>query len=60
MDKKVLDVYEKFWINFFQYKFHQEKLLKHVFHRLQVFVSVIFINTVYKKKSKIEDPFIFI
>lgn len=59
MDKKVLDVYEKFWINFFQYKFHQEKLLKHVFHRLQVFVSVIFINTVLKK-SKIEDPFIFI
>lgn len=52
MDKKVLDVYEKFWINFFQYKFHQEKLLKHVFHRLQVFVSVIFINTVYKKKAK--------
>lgn len=46
----MLDAYEKLWIHFFQYKFHQEKSL------LKVFVSVIIIIF----KSKIEDSFIFI
>lgn len=47
----MLDAYEKLWIHFFQYKFHQEKSL------LKVFVSVIIIIIF---KSKIEDSFIFI
>lgn len=46
----MLDAYEKLWIHFFQYKFHQEKSL------LKVFVSVIIIIIF---KSKIEDSFIF-
>lgn len=47
----MLDAYEKLWIHFFQYKFHQEKSL------LKVFVSVIIIIIF---KSETEDSFIFI
>lgn len=47
----MLDAYEKLWIHFFQYKFHQEKSL------LKGLVSVIIIIIF---KSKIEDSFIFI
>lgn len=46
----MLHAFEKLWIHFFQYKFHQEKSL------LKVFVSVIIIIIF---KSKIEDSFIF-
>lgn len=45
----MLDAYEKLWIHFFQYKFHQEKIV------IEVFVSVIIIIIF---KSKIEDSFI--
>lgn len=47
----MLDAYEKLWIHFFQYKFHQEKSL------MKGFISVIFIIIF---KSKIEDSIIFI